>query len=155
MRKKIYFLRPRISPYLYICQKFTASFEFFLKFGPHLAPQSFEDDEAPAALAAKAKKSRKPTKPKVTLHCPIDGCGRSFCKESALQNHIQRHNRLFKCNHCDKTFTEQAKVLSGNIIVPGGSNCDRHKVIIVDFCQNSVFSKKGALYKVQMCKRAL
>ena len=50
------------------------------------------------------------SKARKILDCPIEGCNRSFCKESALQNHIKRHNRLFKCDQCDKTFTEQAKV---------------------------------------------
>ena len=61
----------------------------------------------------KQKSPRKQSvKSKVSLPCPIDGCDRSFCKETALNNHISRHNRVYRCNECGKCFAEQAKVIS-------------------------------------------
>ena len=83
-------------------------------FHSYEAPQSLEDDKtseksAPSS-SKKVSKEKKLSSVKKILDCPIEGCNRSFCKESALQNHIKRHNRLFKCDQCDKTFTEQAKV---------------------------------------------
>jgi len=87
------------------------------------APQSLEDDKtseksAPSS-SKKVSKEKKLSSAKKILDCPIEGCNRSFCKESALQNHIKRHNRLFKCDQCDKTFTEQAKLKRHHLVHTG------------------------------------
>ena len=49
-------------------------------------------------------------KSKQSYTCPVDGCERTFCKEAALNNHVTRHNRVYKCDECGKCFSEQAKV---------------------------------------------
>lgn len=66
------------------------------------------DEKSPKAISSSLKKQS--LKAKATYTCPVDGCGRTFCKETALNNHVTRHNRVYKCDECGKCFPEQAKV---------------------------------------------
>ena len=39
----------------------------------------------------------------VTMYCPKDGCEFNAKSHSAMNNHIRKHTRSFKCGHCGKT----------------------------------------------------
>ena len=79
--------------------------------------QSFEEEKESddtalnTTIGIKAPNNNKIPKTKVTHRCPVDSCGRVFCKKTALDNHVSRHNRVYKCDECEKCFSEQAKVI--------------------------------------------
>ena len=56
------------------------------------------------------KKSKLRKSAKHRFACPRADCARSFCSQVALDNHIDRHQRTYSCDVCNKIFTEHAKV---------------------------------------------
>ncbi|CAG5088121.1 Oidioi.mRNA.OKI2018_I69.PAR.g11737.t1.cds [Oikopleura dioica] len=68
----------------------------------------------------KAAESRKPRRKSVTkFNCTVEGCTKGFCTQAALNNHINRHNREFKCSQCSKVFNEHAKLKRHQLVHTG------------------------------------
>lgn len=65
----------------------------------------------PKPIVGEEKKIKKPKNPKNRFKCPHSDCTRTFCTQTALDNHIERHERTYECETCHKVFSEQAKVI--------------------------------------------
>ncbi|CBY37396.1 unnamed protein product, partial [Oikopleura dioica] len=66
------------------------------------------------------KSERKPRRKSVTkFNCSVEGCSKGFCTQTALNNHVKRHNREFKCEKCSKVFNEHAKLKRHQLVHTG------------------------------------
>src|SRR5271154_1808553 len=81
----------------------------------HLSLSDSDSDHDPADEPLRATPRTTPSTPRTprssalkSLHCPYDGCPKSFIRKARLHEHLRSHTntRIFKCSEtgCTKDF---------------------------------------------------